>query len=107
MPGMLPPRIVPGTVLAVHPHPRGELIWLADVEAGDTIRRIVFGGVPVVEPGHVVPVALPGAVVNGKKIRKRNYRGQASDGMLCSAFEAGLGTETDRVFILGRTDDGD
>lgn len=92
--------IVPGTVLAVREHPQGDYIWLADVEAGGRVRQIVFGGIPVVTPGAVVPVALPGARVNGKKIRKKRFRGEVSDGMFCSAAEAGLGQETDRVLIL-------
>jgi phenylalanyl-tRNA synthetase beta chain len=91
---------VPGTVLATRPHPGADRIWIADVDVDGTTRQIIYGGVPVVTPGCTVLVALPGTTVNGKKIRRRTYRGQSSDGMLCSAAEAGIGTQTDRVHII-------
>lgn len=96
-----PVNYIRGTVLAVRPHPRGEHIWLADVRVSDIVRRIVWGGVPVVREGCIVPVLLPGMRdISGKKVRRRRYRGEVSDGILCSAAEAGIGPEADRVFIF-------
>jgi phenylalanyl-tRNA synthetase beta chain len=99
----MPGDWVPGRVVGVRPHPSADRIWLADVDAGDgRIRQVVFGGVPVVTAGCLVPVVLPGMRAGGRKLRVRRYRGERSEGMLCSAAEAGLGAEDDRVLVLGR-----
>lgn len=94
--------VVAGRVKRIRPHPFGELIWLADVDTGSEVRQVVWGGVPVLTAGDMVPVALPGARLPRTRIRRREFRGEVSDGMLCSAAELGWGTEADRVLILPR-----
>lgn len=96
---------VAGLVTAVRAHPRGDRIWLADVDTGDGRRRqVVWGGVPVVRAGCMVAVALPGARLPGGRIRRRRYRGQVSDGMLCSLAELGWDHRSrDRVALLDGT----
>jgi tRNA-binding EMAP/Myf-like protein len=89
--------VVVGRVVKVRPHLGGERIWLADVDIGiDYQPQIVWGGVPVVREGSLVPVAPPGAWlpatknrVGPYKIRRRRYRGEVSEGMLCSLAELG------------------
>ena len=89
--------VVVGRVVKVRPHPGGERIWLADVDIGvDYQPQIVWGGVPIVEAGNLVPVAPPGAWLPATKvrprpykIRRRRYRGEVSQGMLCSLAELG------------------
>ena len=86
-----------GRVVEILPHPGGDLIWLAKVDIGtDHQPQIVWGGVPVVTKGSLVPVALPGTWLpptkdkpNPYKIRRRRYRGEISEGMLCSCAELG------------------
>jgi tRNA-binding EMAP/Myf-like protein len=89
-----------GQAVNVRAHPRGDLIWLADVDLGDngTTVQIVFGGERQDIAGEYVPVAPPGTLVTvrnadlterTKKMRARNYRGQRSHGMLCSLDELG------------------
>jgi tRNA-binding EMAP/Myf-like protein len=92
---------VVGKVVRVRPHPRGDFIWLADVDlgAGAPPMQIVFGGKRIVRTGDLVPVAPPGvkatvwdsksAMIAIKTMRARNYRGQRSHGMLCSLDELG------------------
>ena len=92
--------VVAGRVERIRRHPFGELIWLADVDTGRETRQVVWGGVPVLAVGDMVPVALPGARLPRARIRRREFRGEASDGMLCSAAELGWGAEADRVLIL-------
>ena len=101
--------VVVGRVVKVRPHPRGDFIWLADLNIGtDDASQIVWGGVPVVNEGDLVPVARPGAwlpSIKGKrdsyKIRRRHYRGEDSHGMLCSLAELGWDPSgTDRVALL-------
>ena len=101
--------VVVGRVVKVRPHPGGERIWLADVDIGvDYQPQIVWGGVPIVEAGNLVPVAPPGAWLPATKvrprpykIRRRRYRGEVSQGMLCSLAELGWDLSvTDWVAIL-------
>jgi tRNA-binding EMAP/Myf-like protein len=98
-----------GRVVEILPHPGGELIWLAMVDIGtDRQLQIVWGGVPVVTKGNLVPVALPGTWLPATKnkpspykMRRRRYRGEISEGMLCSCAELGWdASATDRVALL-------
>jgi phenylalanyl-tRNA synthetase beta chain len=100
--------LVPGTVIAVRPHPLRDHIWIADVQVAGDRRQIIFGGTDSALTGRHVLVALPGArLPDGTKVRRRRYAGEVSDGMLCSAAEAGLGTDTTRVHVVMReTGDG-
>ena len=101
--------VVVGRVVKVRPHPFGERIWLADVDIGTDYRpQIVWGGVPIVQAGSLVPVAQPGAWLPATtdkrdryKIRRRHYRGEVSEGMLCSPAELAWDPAvTDRVALL-------
>jgi phenylalanyl-tRNA synthetase beta chain len=97
--------VVVGRVIKVRPHPYGDRIWLADLDIGrDYQPQIVWGGVHIVEPDSLVPVALPGARLPGGKIRRRRYRKEVSEGMLCSLAELGWdstdSTASDRVALL-------
>lgn len=94
--------VVVGLVVNVRPHPKGDRIWLADVDLGQAHPvQIVWGGKPVVRSGSLVPVAPPGARVDGKKMRRRTYRGKVSHGMLCSLAELGWDRQVkDRVALL-------
>jgi tRNA-binding EMAP/Myf-like protein len=101
--------VVVGRIVEILPHPGGDLIWLARVDIGaDYQPRIVWGGVPVVTEGSLVPVAQPGTWLPATKdkpgpykIRRRRYRGEVSEGMLCSLAELGWDSSaTDRVALL-------
>jgi tRNA-binding EMAP/Myf-like protein len=87
---------VVGKVHRVRPHPQGDFIWLAEVCLGDCTDhlQIVFGGDRKLSGGELVPVAPPGSLAldesqRRRKMRTRNYRGQRSQGMLCSLDELG------------------
>jgi phenylalanyl-tRNA synthetase beta chain len=93
--------VVVGRIVKVRPHPYGDKIWLADVEIGRSYQlQIVWGGVPIVKEGHLVPVAPPGCWLPQGKMRRRRYRGEVSEGMLCSLAELGWESITDRVALL-------
>jgi tRNA-binding EMAP/Myf-like protein len=84
--------VVVGLVKAVRTHNNADRIRLADIALSDDGRtvQIVFGGPDIVREGHLVPVAPPGSWVPVKgKMRRRNYRGESSYGMLCSLDELG------------------
>lgn len=99
--------VVVGQVVTVEDHPQAERIWLAQVDWGTGAVQIVFGGRrAVVQPASLVAVAPPGATVSiGRtvtRMRRRNYRGMPSHGMLCSLDELGWAVGApDEVVILG------
>jgi tRNA-binding EMAP/Myf-like protein len=101
--------VVVGRVVEIRPHPRRDLIWLSTVDIGTGHKpQIVWGGIPVVKAGSLVPVARPGAWLpptrskpSRYKIRRRRYAGVISEGMLCSLAELGWDCSvTDWVALL-------
>jgi len=104
--------VIVGRIAKIRRHPDGVRIWLADLDIGaDYQPQIVWGGEPVVTEGDLVPVAPPGARLPATagqrgtcKIRRRRYRGELSEGMLCSLAELGWDLSvTDRVALLADT----
>lgn len=83
--------VVVARILEVRPHPNAQKIRLAVIDIGDGAKhQVVFGGYLELVPGDLVPAAPPRAWVPFKgKMRRRNYRGQSSYGMLCSSDELG------------------
>lgn len=80
-------------VEAVRQHPNADRLRLCTVNAGGETLQVVCGA-PNVEPGHYYPFAPIGATLpGGTKIKKAKLRGEASEGMLCSARELGLGRD--------------
>ena len=62
-------------MVEILPHPDGKLIWLAKVDIGtDYQPQIVWGGVPVVTEGSLVPVALPGTWLPATKDKLSPYK---------------------------------
>lgn len=99
--GMGSGKIVVARVLEVERHPNADSLCLvrADVGGGEP-ARIVCGATNLV-PGMTVPCALPGAVMpEGMKIKKSKIRGEASEGMLCSARELGFGADHSGIMAL-------
>ena len=89
-----------GRVLEAGPHPDADRLSVCEVDTGDGARTIVCGA-PNVASGQTVVVALPGArMPDGTKIRKAKLRGVASEGMICSESELGLGVESDGILVL-------
>jgi phenylalanyl-tRNA synthetase beta chain len=98
-----PSGFVIGLVSEAGPHPDADRLSVCQVETGDGPRTIVCGASNVAA-GQTVVVALPGAVMpDGNRIRKAKLRGVASEGMICSEVELGLGSESDGIMVL---DDG-
>lgn len=105
--------MVVGRVVEIRPHPRRDLVWLAMVDTGTDRKQIVWGGIPIVKAGHLVPVARPGTWLpptkdrpNPYKIRRRRYAGEISEGMLCSLAELGWDSSvTDWVALLDASAD--
>ncbi|QIA26816.1 phenylalanine--tRNA ligase subunit beta [Thermaerobacter sp. PB12/4term] len=86
--------VVSARVEAVEAHPEAAGLKVCRVAAGPAGRFTVVTGAPNVRPGMAVAMALPGAVLpGGMDIGVRDVRGVASEGMLCSIAELGLGDQ--------------
>jgi phenylalanyl-tRNA synthetase beta chain len=89
-------------VLDVADHPNADKLCLATVDTGAGERRVVVG-VRNMGPGDLVPYAPPGATLPGahEPLERREIRGVASEGMLCSPKELGLSGDHSGILVLG------
>ncbi|MCB1597342.1 MAG: phenylalanine--tRNA ligase subunit beta [Gammaproteobacteria bacterium] len=94
------PGVVVGRVLEVKPHPNADRLRVCRVDAGVAPLQIVCGASNV-QAGGVYPVACVGAKLpDGTLIKPAKLRGEASEGMLCSATELGLAEKADGLLEL-------
>lgn len=82
-------KLVIGEVLECEMHPDSDHLHVCKVNIGNEVLNIVCGA-PNVRKGLKVIVALDGAVLPEKTIKKGVIRGQESNGMLCSMLELGM-----------------
>lgn len=92
--------VMVGRVTSVAPHPNADKLTICLVDIGDRIVSVVCGA-PNVEEGMLSALALPGTVFpDGVMLEKSTIRGQASEGMLCSEGELGLGIDRSGIMVL-------
>lgn len=92
--------VVVGEVLAVTSHPDADKLSVCEVSDGRERYQVVCGA-PNVRPGLKSALARVGAVLpGGTRIRRAALRGVASEGMLCSASELGLGDDHGGIIEL-------
>ena len=82
-------KLVIGQITECEPHPDSDHLHLCKVNIGTEVLDIVCGA-PNARTGLKVIVALDGAVLPEKTIKKGMIRGQESNGMLCSIAELGI-----------------
>lgn len=82
-------KLVIGEIVECVDHPDSDHLHLCKVNIGKEILNIVCGA-PNARKGLKVIVALDGAELPEKTIKKGMIRGQESNGMLCSIAELGL-----------------
>lgn len=82
-------KLVIGQITECEPHLDSDHLHLCKVNIGTEVLDIVCGA-PNARTGLKVIVALDGAVLPEKTIKKGMIRGQESNGMLCSIAELGL-----------------
>lgn len=93
-------RIVAARLAEVVPLPRSNLKRI-EVDAGPAGSFRVVSAAPNVAAGMAGALALPGASLpDGRVIGVREYAGERSEAMLCSAAEIGLGESSDRLLEL-------
>lgn len=88
-------------VVDAEPHPNADSLRVCKVNTGSEVLNVVCGA-PNARAGIKVVLAKVGAVVpNGSfQIKKSKIRGVESEGMLCSAEELCLGTDSDGIIEL-------
>lgn len=88
-------------VLEVRDHPGADRLCVARVDAGTGEREVVVG-VRNMGPGDLVPYAPPGATLPGLDgpLDRREIRGVASEGMLCSPKELGISGDHEKILVL-------
>ncbi|MBX5468166.1 MAG: phenylalanine--tRNA ligase subunit beta [Firmicutes bacterium] len=78
-------------LIARHPHPRSDRLWLAEVERGGGQRVTVVTGAPAVPPRTRLWWAPPGTVLaDGRRLETVTILGVPSPGMLLAAEELGF-----------------
>jgi phenylalanyl-tRNA synthetase beta chain len=86
----------------VRPHPNADRLHLCTVDLGDRTLTIVCGA-PNARAGLRTACALPGTVLpSGTRIAAGVIRGEASEGMLCSEAELGLGPDASGIMTLDK-----
>lgn len=99
----LPPldHVVVGEILSYEQHPNADRLSVCQVKVDDGEPRTIVCGAKNFKQNDRVLVALPGAVLPGDfEIKKSKLRGVASEGMMCSERELGLGDEHAGIAIL-------
>lgn len=92
--------VVVGKITALSRHPNADKLSLCDVSTGDRIHKVVCGAANI-HVGDVVPLATVGATIpGGYTIKHSKIRGEASEGMLCSEEELGIGDDATGIMIL-------
>ena len=82
-------KLVIGKIIECKDHPDSDHLHLCKVDIGTEILDIVCGA-PNARKGIKVNVALDGAELPEKTIKRGMIRGQESNGMMCSIAELGL-----------------
>ncbi len=94
-------NVVVAQVLSVEKHPDADRLNVCQVNVGEAENLIIVCGAANVAAGLKVPCARIGAVLPGEfRIKQAKVRGVSSSGMLCSAVELGLATESDGLWLL-------
>lgn len=104
--GSLLDGVIVGQIKEVKNHPNADRLSLCIVNIGNTQLQIACGA-DNVAAGQKVPVAtvgttLPITLEDGNKltIKKAKLRGEASEGMICSEDELGLGSDHSGIMVL-------
>src|SRR5580704_11763644 len=98
--GNIPDAVVIAEILSSEKHPNADKLSVCRVNDGTSERQIVCGAKNY-KVGDRVPLALPGATMDGGfTIKVSKLRGVESQGMMCSAEELGLPKGEDGLLIL-------
>lgn len=100
-PGDAVREVFVGKILSIDKHPDADSIVVCKTDVGGPEPLTICCGATNMKPGDKVPTAVIGALLPGDfRITKRKMRGIASEGMMCSTKELGLGQDADGLMIL-------
>lgn len=89
-----------GQVVELRPHPAAERLFVVKVTLGDSTAQLVTAATNL-KIGDKVPVVLAGGSIHsGATIQSVEFRGVASQGMLCSGLELGISPDGEGIYIL-------
>ncbi|OGB99474.1 phenylalanine--tRNA ligase subunit beta [candidate division KSB1 bacterium RBG_16_48_16] len=92
--------IVVGEIISAKPHPEMVHLFLCEVVASHK-KVTVLCGAPNVAVGVKAPLAMVGSTIaQGITIKKKEFQGLSSEGMLCSEAELGLTERADEIMVL-------
>lgn len=84
-------NVVVGKIITMERHPDSDHMWLCATDVGGPRLIQLVTGAQNQKVGDLVPVALDNSVLpGGKLIQSSVFRGQLSEGMMCSLRELGL-----------------
>lgn len=84
-------NVVTGKIMELESHPNADKLVVTQIDINNGENVQIITGAKNVKVGDIVPVCLEGAVLpNGLKIKKTNFRGLPSYGMMCSYEELGF-----------------
>ncbi len=97
--------VVTGHVLSCISHPNADRLKVCKIDIGNGEQLQIVCGAPNIAEGQKVPVATIGTTLYDPKgeaweIKKGKIRGEASEGMVCSESELGLGTSHEGIMVL-------
>ncbi|HLE08817.1 MAG TPA: phenylalanine--tRNA ligase subunit beta, partial [Thermodesulfobacteriota bacterium] len=92
--------VVTALILSIKKHPNADRLTLCEVLTPAGRYPIVCGAANMKE-GDKVALALDGAnIAGGMTVKRKEIRGVASEGMMCSKEELGLKGEKEGIMIL-------
>ena len=84
-------NVVTGKILEIKQHPNADKLVITQIDINESRPVQIITGAKNISEGDIVPVSLEGAVLpNGLKIKKTNFRGLPSYGMMVSYEELGF-----------------
>lgn len=96
----LPEGIVVGKVITISSHPNAERLKICEVSLGSETVQVISGA-PHITEGALVPVVrVGGRLPNGQTVEALVFRGERSEGMICSRAELGLEEKSPGVWNL-------
>ena len=98
-------NVVVGEVLEVKPHPDADRLRLVTVNDGASRYEVVCGAPNVAKGQKIAYASLGASLIDAstgelRKLKKAKIRGVASEGMVCSERELGLGGEHEGILVL-------
>ncbi len=94
----LPP--IAAKIVECKPHENSDHLHVLKVDDGTGVLRQVVCGAPNARTGLISVLARPGCKIGDTIIQSGKLRGVASDGMMCSEKELGLGSDHSGIMEL-------